>query len=161
MGEGGKGCVCIYAEIRTYLKEGVMSNRNGNLGMKGEQTKIANLVRLIGKGKSFFWFMGSVLALLEDFCKNTGTTTFLVLQFLAFSTCTTGPLSYSAPPAISTYLIFPQTAACPPHGPSLTGSLGNSVASRILFNPNQYCKIRFNPNPPPPCIGHPYRNASS
>ena len=49
------------------------------------------------------------------------------------------------------------TSPCRPslQGPNLTGSLGNSVASLILFNPNQNCSIRFKPSPPPPCWGHP------
>lgn len=45
-------------------------------------------------------------------------------------------------------------------GAKRPGSLGKSVASRILFRPRKNCTMRFKPNPPPPCGLQPHLKAS-
>lgn len=68
------------------------------------------------------------------------------------------PPSPSIPPSLPPpHPTLPTTS---PYGANRPGSLGNSAASLMLFNPRKYCTMRFMPNPPPPCGLQPHLNAS-
>ena len=64
-------------------------------------------------------------------------------------------ISFKSNLLTNTLVFFYSPQLLSAYGTILCGSLGNKLHILILGSPSQNCTIRSNPNPPPPCGGHP------